>query len=99
MIASDSETPRFEAAKSDIAKSDMARSDMTRADMARSREPSDGSPTLDAASRERLGRYLQALYEPVLDEGLDPRLAELMRQLDHDRAEQEGASAPGRADH
>ncbi|MGX7706054.1 hypothetical protein [Methylobacterium sp. Gmos1] len=50
------------------------------------REPSDGGPTLDAASRERLGRYLQALYEPILDEGLDPRLAELMRQLDRDRA-------------
>ena len=55
-------------------------------DMPGSREPSGGSPTLDAASRERLGRYLQALYEPVLDEGLDPRLAELMRQLDRDRA-------------
>ncbi|TGD93304.1 hypothetical protein [Methylobacterium nonmethylotrophicum] len=54
------------------------------------REPSDGAPTLDAASRERLGRYLQALYEPVLDEGLDPRLAELLSQLDRDRAEQGG---------
>ncbi len=84
MIASDSETPRFET---------------TRSETGRSREPSDGNPTLDAASRERLGRYLQALYEPVLDEGLDPRLAELMRQLDHDRAEQEGASDPDRPDH
>ena len=84
MIAFDSETPRSESASSETA---------------RSREPADGGPTLDAASRERLGRYLQALYEPVLDEGLDPRLAELMRQLDHDRAEQEGASDPGRPDH
>ncbi|MBZ6412788.1 MULTISPECIES: hypothetical protein [Methylobacterium] len=63
-----------------------------------SREPSGGSPTLDAASRERLGRYLQALYEPVLDEGLDPRLAELMRQLDRDRAEPNEGS-PGGPDH
>ncbi|KMO18423.1 hypothetical protein NS228_26910 [Methylobacterium indicum] len=53
------------------------------------REPSGAAPSLDAASRERLGRYLQALYEPVLDEGLDPRLAELMRQLDRDRAGQD----------
>ncbi|AWN46442.1 hypothetical protein DK419_09035 [Methylobacterium terrae] len=64
-----------------------------------SREPSDGGPTLDAASRERLGRYLQALYEPVLDEGLDPRLAELLTQLDRDRAEREGGPPPGRPDH
>ncbi|TNC15900.1 hypothetical protein FF100_01135 [Methylobacterium terricola] len=62
-------------------------------------EPPEGGPTLDAASRERLGRYLQALYEPVLDEGLDPRLAELLTQLDRDRAEQEGDSPPGRPDH
>lgn len=67
-------------------------------DMPGSREPSGGSPTLDAASRERLGRYLQALYEPVLDEGLDPRLAELMRQLDRDRAEPNEGS-PGGPDH
>lgn len=60
-----------------------------------SREPSGGTPTLDAASRERLGRYLQALYEPVLDEGLDPRLAELMRQLDRDRAGQDEGPAGG----
>ncbi|WP_128565779.1 hypothetical protein [Methylobacterium crusticola] len=52
--------------------------------------PADGGPTLDALARERLGRYLQALYEPVLDEGLDPRLAELLQQLDRDRAEQQG---------
>ncbi|GJD61938.1 hypothetical protein [Methylobacterium frigidaeris] len=58
-------------------------------DTFKSREPSGGSPALDAASRERLGRYLQALYEPVLDEGLDPRLAELLHQLDRDRAERE----------
>jgi hypothetical protein len=46
---------------------------------------SDASPTLDALTRQRLGRHLQALYEPVIDEALDPRLAELMRQLDDDR--------------
>ncbi|KMO35452.1 hypothetical protein ACQVP2_28795 [Methylobacterium aquaticum] len=57
-----------------------------------SRLPQGGSPTLDAASRERLGRYLQALYEPVLDEGLDPRLAELLHQLDRDRAQRESES-------
>ncbi|TXM97145.1 hypothetical protein FV219_15615 [Methylobacterium sp. WL122] len=45
----------------------------------------DATPTLDALTRQRLGRHLQALYEPVIDEALDPRLAELMRQLDHDR--------------
>lgn len=47
--------------------------------------PDTGAPKLDALVRERLGRHLQALYEPVLDEGLDPRLAELLRQLDNDR--------------
>ncbi|MCJ2006099.1 hypothetical protein MKK70_18790 [Methylobacterium sp. E-041] len=45
----------------------------------------DAPPTLDALTRQRLGRHLQALYEPVIDEALDPRLAELMRQLDDDR--------------
>ncbi|MFD0936660.1 hypothetical protein [Methylobacterium trifolii] len=42
-------------------------------------------PTLDALTRQRLGRQLQAMYEPVLDEALDPRLAEIMQQLDRDR--------------
>lgn len=45
----------------------------------------DPVPTLDALTRQRLGRHLQALYEPVIDEALDPRLAELMRQLADDR--------------
>jgi hypothetical protein len=40
---------------------------------------------LDALTRERLGRQLQMIYEPVIDEPIDPRLAELMRQLDMDR--------------
>jgi hypothetical protein len=35
----------------------------------------------------RLGRQLQALYDPVIDEALDPRLAELLHQLDADRAD------------
>ncbi len=42
-------------------------------------------PTLDEATRLRLGHQLQALYEPIIDESLDPRLAELMQQLDADR--------------
>ncbi|GJD59636.1 hypothetical protein [Methylobacterium dankookense] len=50
-----------------------------------SSSPDTGAPKLDALVRERLGRHLQALYEPVLDESLDPRLAELLRQLDRDR--------------
>ncbi|WP_274533751.1 MULTISPECIES: hypothetical protein [Methylobacterium] len=36
-------------------------------------------------TRRRLGEELQALYEPVIDEPLDPRLAELMKQLEADR--------------
>lgn len=46
------------------------------------RVPSVSSPS--ELTRIRLGRELQALYEPVLDESLDPRLAELMRQLEAD---------------
>ncbi|WP_264050702.1 hypothetical protein [Methylobacterium flocculans] len=44
-------------------------------------------PILNEATRLRLGRQLQALYEPVIDEPLDPRLAELLQQLDTDRAQ------------
>ena len=40
---------------------------------------------LSEATRVRLGQELQALYEPVIDEPLDPRLAELMQQLEADR--------------
>jgi hypothetical protein len=58
--------------------------------MTPSRDAPDTAPVLDALARERLGRQLQALYEPVLDEGLDPRLAELLRQLDRDRQGEEG---------
>lgn len=43
-------------------------------------------PALDPATRQRLGHQLQALYDPVIDEPLDPRLADLLRQLDADRA-------------
>lgn len=46
-----------------------------------------GAPALDAQTRMRLGRQLQALYDPVIDEALDPRLAELLHQLDADRAD------------
>jgi hypothetical protein len=42
-------------------------------------------PVLNEATRRRLGHQLQALYEPIIDEPLDPRLAELLRQLDSDR--------------
>jgi len=73
-------------------------SDIPRSGASQTGEPPEGGPTLDAASRERLGRYLQALYEPVLDEGLDPRLAELLGQLDRDRAEQDGDAPPERPD-
>ncbi len=45
----------------------------------------DAPPTLDELTRERLGRQLQAMYAPVLDEVLDPRLAEIMLQLERDR--------------
>jgi len=49
-----------------------------------------GAPALDAQTRMRLGRKLQALYDPVIDEALDPRLAELLQQLDADRADETG---------
>lgn len=42
-------------------------------------------PVLSDLTRLRLGRALQELYEPVIDEPLDPRLAELMQQLEADR--------------
>jgi hypothetical protein len=42
----------------------------------------ESAPGLDDATRQRLGRHLQAMYEPVIDEVLDPRLAELLQQLD-----------------
>ena len=45
----------------------------------------DHEPILAARTRLRLGLQLQALYEPVLDEVLDPRLAELLQQLETDR--------------
>ncbi|MCJ2073274.1 hypothetical protein MKK75_31570 [Methylobacterium sp. J-030] len=52
--------------------------------------PVASRPILDAPTRARLGHQLQALYDPVIDEVLDPRLAELLQQLDADRAD--GAS-------
>ncbi|TXN23616.1 MULTISPECIES: hypothetical protein [Methylobacterium] len=45
----------------------------------------EAQPMLNALTRQRLGRQLQAMYEPVIDEALDPRLAELLQQLDRDR--------------
>jgi hypothetical protein len=41
---------------------------------------------LDAMTRERLGRQMREMYEPVIDEPLDPRLAELMQALEQARA-------------
>jgi len=40
---------------------------------------------LNEMTRNRLGRQLQAMYDPIIDEPLDPRLAELLQQLDSDR--------------
>ena len=57
----------------------------TNRDLEGSHLRADAAPTLDALTRQRLGRHLQALYEPVIDETLDPRLADLLRQLDDDR--------------
>jgi hypothetical protein len=48
------------------------------------------SPVLDEFTRRRLGRQLRALYDPVIDEPIDPRLAELMQQLEADRAHNQG---------
>ena len=48
--------------------------------------PVASHPVLDAQTRLRLGHELRVLYDPVIDEALDPRLAELLQQLDADRA-------------
>lgn len=54
-------------------------------------------PGLDALTRERLGRRMQEMYEPVVDEPLDPRLAELLHALDLARdAAGRGPRASGR---
>ncbi len=45
------------------------------------------APVLDEFTRRRLGRELRALYDPVIDEPIDPRLAELLQQLETDRAD------------
>jgi hypothetical protein len=45
------------------------------------------APILSDAVRHQLGRQLQALYDPIIDETLDPRLAELMQQLKMDRGQ------------
>lgn len=42
--------------------------------------PEDGL-ALDAMTRERLGRQMREAGEPVIDEPLDPRLAELLAAL------------------
>lgn len=45
----------------------------------------DPGPILDARTRLRLGLQLQAIYEPVFDDVLDPRLADLLQQLEKDQ--------------
>ncbi|KQP48807.1 hypothetical protein [Methylobacterium sp. Leaf106] len=50
-----------------------------------SAQPEAQSLTLDPRTRLRLGRQLQSMYKPIIDEPLDPRLAELMQQLAADR--------------
>lgn len=45
----------------------------------------DFNGTLSEFTRQRLGAELQARYEPIIDEPLDPRLADLMKQLEADR--------------
>ncbi len=39
-------------------------------------------PVLSEQIRRRLGMQLQAMYEPVIDEAMDPRIAELLGQLE-----------------
>ncbi|ACL57050.1 hypothetical protein [Methylobacterium nodulans] len=60
--------------------------------------PHDGGPILDASAREQVGQHLQALYAPVFDDRLDPRLAELLQRLGHGEAERkkDPAAAPPR---
>jgi DNA-binding protein Fis len=45
----------------------------------------DYGSILDVRTRLRLGLQLQALYELVLDEVLNPHLAELLQQLESGR--------------
>ena len=56
---------------------------------------SNPPPVLDPSTRQRLGRALQALYDPVIDETLDPRLADLLQQLDADRVAESEIGVPG----
>ena len=43
-------------------------------------------PMLNETTRLRLGRQLQAHYEPIIDAPLDPRLADLLQQRESDRS-------------
>jgi hypothetical protein len=49
----------------------------------------DRGPILDVRTRLRLGLQLQALYEPMFDDVLDPRLAALLQQLESDQSEKQ----------
>ncbi|MEA1831749.1 hypothetical protein U8607_06590 [Methylobacterium durans] len=61
--------------------------------------------TLDAAILERLGRHLRQIYEPILQEGPDARIAAALRNLkdrdgiDRVRNVQRCGSAPARPEH
>ncbi|MCX4196672.1 NepR family anti-sigma factor [Methylobacterium organophilum] len=45
-----------------------------------------GGSLLATYGGQALGHQMRAMYDPVIDEALDPRLAELLQQLDADRS-------------
>jgi len=51
----------------------------------------DPAPVLDACTRAQLGRQLQKVYAPVLEQKLDPRLAKLLLRLEKDQKETQGS--------
>lgn len=69
---------------------------MVRAQAQTASSPAEQGPVLDAQTRERLGRQLKALYDPVFDEPLDPRLTALVRQLEADKRDAAGGSPQNR---
>ncbi|MCE4222916.1 hypothetical protein HCU64_04055 [Methylobacterium sp. C25] len=49
-------------------------------------EPSrEVSPKLDEGTRARLGEQLKRLYDPIIEEQLDPHLVELLQLLAAER--------------
>ncbi|GLS45267.1 hypothetical protein [Methylobacterium brachythecii] len=52
----------------------------------RAPEPNlDASPKLDEGTRARLGEQLKRLYDPIIEEQLDPHLVELLQLLAAER--------------